>query len=103
MKIETDDDRLILIAAFRYALGRHSYIPSVVAGVLEQCWADLTEHDQRLIKREIAEAIERGHAGMDCDVATWRRVLELPVGPGGQNKAEQKNHNEEETNGNTSN
>ena len=77
MKIETDDDRLILIAALRYALGRHSYIPSVVAGVLEQCWADLTEHDQRLIKREIAEAIERGHAGMDCDVATWRRVLAL--------------------------
>ena len=23
------------------------------------------------------EAIERGHAGMDCDVATWRRVLEI--------------------------
>ena len=60
MKIETDDDRLILIAAFRYALGRCSYMPSVVAGVRAQCWADLTEHDQRLIKRETAEAIERG-------------------------------------------
>ena len=77
MKIETDDDRLILIAAFRYALGRMSYMPSVVAGVLTQCWPDLTEHDQRLIRREIAEAIERGHAGMSCDVATWRRVLAL--------------------------
>ena len=77
MKIETDDDRLILIAAFRYALGRCSYMPSVVAEALAQCWPDLTEHDQRLIKREIAEAIERGHAGMDCDVATWRRVLAL--------------------------
>ena len=77
MNIETDDDRLILIAAFRYALGRHSYIPSVVAGVLEQCWDDLTGRDQRLIKREIADAIERGHAGMSCDVATWRRVLAL--------------------------
>ena len=81
MKIETDDDRLILIAAFRYALGRMSYMPSVVAGAIEQCWAELTEHDQRLIKREIDEAIERGHAGMDCDIATWRRVLELPVAP----------------------
>ena len=77
MKIETDDDRLILIAAFRYALGRCSYMPSVVAGVITQCWADLTEHDQRLITREITEAIERKHAGMDCDVATWRRVLAL--------------------------
>ncbi|MFA7031919.1 MAG: hypothetical protein WC153_06695 [Candidatus Methanomethylophilaceae archaeon] len=77
MKIETDDDRLVLISAFRYALGRCSYMPSVVAGVLAQCWDDLTEHDQRMIKREIAEAIEQGHAGMDCDVATWRRVLAL--------------------------
>ena len=81
MKIETDDDRLILIAAFRYALGRCSYMPSVVAGAITQCWACLTEYDQRLIKREITDAIERGHAGMDCDVATWRRVLELPVAP----------------------
>ena len=77
MKIETDDDRLILIAAFRYALGRMSYMPSVVAGVITQCWSSLTEHDQRLIAREITDAIERGHAGMDCDVATWRRVLAL--------------------------
>ena len=77
MKIESDDDRLVLISAFRYALGRCSYMPSVVAGVLAQCWADLTEHDQRLIKREIAEAIERGHAGMACDVATWRRILAI--------------------------
>ena len=77
MKIETDDDRQILIAAFRYALGRCGYMPSVVAGVLTQCWPDLTEHDQLLIKREIAEAMERGYAGMDCDVASWRRVLAL--------------------------
>ena len=77
MKIESDDDRLILIAAFRYALGRCSYMPSVVAGVLEQCWDYLTGRDQRLIKREIADAVERGHAGMDCDVAIWRRVLAL--------------------------
>ena len=77
MKIETDDDRLILIAAFRYALGRCSYMPSVVAGAITQCWPSLTEHDQRLIRREIAEAIERGHAGMSCDVATWRRILAL--------------------------
>lgn len=75
MKIETDDDRLILIAAFRYALGQCNYMPSVVAGAITQCWPDLTRYNQRLIRREIAEAIERGHAGMSCDVATWRRVL----------------------------
>ena len=77
MKIETDDDRLVLIAAFRYALGRMSYMPSVVAWVIRGCWNDLPEHDRKLIKREIAEAIDRGHAGMACDVNTWRGVLEM--------------------------
>ena len=88
MKIGNDDDRLILIAAFRYALGRMTYMPSVVAGFIEQCWRELTEHDQRLIQSEISEAIERGHAGMDFDVATWRRVLKLPVGAEGPDKAQ---------------
>ena len=77
MKIETDDDRMILIAAFRYALGQCNYMPSVVAGAITQCWPDLTKYNQRLIKREIAEAIERGHAGTSRNVATWRRVLAI--------------------------
>ena len=77
MKITTDDDRLILIAATRYALGRCTYMPRVVADTLAHCWADLTESDRKLIKRELAEAIERGHAGHECDVATWRGVLAL--------------------------
>ena len=77
MKIESDDDRMILIAAFRYALGQCNYMPSVVAGAITQCWPDLTKYNQRLIKREIAEAIERGHAGTSRNVATWRRVLAI--------------------------
>lgn len=77
MIITDDDDRLVLIAAFRYACGRMSYMPSVIAGKIRQCWPDLSEHDRQLIKREITEAIDRGHAGMDCDIATWRGILEL--------------------------
>lgn len=77
MKIETDDDRVVLIAAFRYALGRTSYMPSVVAGAIRGCWNDLSAHDRKLIRSEIAEAIDRGHAGMNCDVNTWRGVLEM--------------------------
>ena len=77
MKIENDDDRLILIAAFRYALGRMTYMPSVVAGAIESCWPELTEHDRKLFQNEINEAIEWGHVGMQCDAATWGRILEL--------------------------
>lgn len=77
MKIETDDDRLILIAAFSYALGRMSCIPSVVAEVIRGCWSDLTNSDKMLIKREIKEAVDRGSAGMSCDVNAWNKILEL--------------------------
>ena len=77
MKIETDDDRLVLLSAFRYALGRKTYIPSVIADQIKSCWIDLTESDRNLIKREISEAIERGHAGHKCDVDRWNEILLL--------------------------
>lgn len=78
MKIETDDDRLTLIAAFRYALGRMTYMPSVIASQIESCWNDLTQADRGLFRREIKEAIDRGHAGHPCDVRRWKKILELP-------------------------
>jgi len=79
MKIESDDDRLILIAAFRYALGRASYMPAVVAEQIAASWNDMTEYDRKLFHGEIREAIDRGCAGMSCDVATWQRILDLPL------------------------
>lgn len=77
MKIETDDDRLVLIAAFRYALGRMTYMPSVISGQVKACWSELTASDRNLIKREISEAIERGCAGHKCDIDRWGEILLL--------------------------
>lgn len=77
MKIEDDNDRLVLIAAFRYALGRMTYMPSVICKVLQDNWKDLTESDRKLIQREIQEAIDRNLAGMSCDVNNWKEILNL--------------------------
>jgi hypothetical protein len=67
-------DRLIAIAAFRYALGRMTYMPEHVGNWLIKNRDALPEHDRKLIIREIDEA-ERLHGlGMECDVATWKRV-----------------------------
>ena len=79
MRIEDDDDRLVLICAFRYALGRMTYMPGVIAGAILQVWDDLTKADQQLFHREITEAFDRGMAGMGCDMDTWTSVLALPV------------------------
>ena len=58
MKIENDNDRLILICAFRYALGRMTYIPDVVSEEIINNWNSLSKHDKKLIQKEIKEAID---------------------------------------------
>lgn len=75
MIMNSDDDRLILISAFRYALGRATYMPRVVADEIRRQWPNLSESDRNLFKREIKEAIKAGLAGMDCDVFTWEILL----------------------------
>lgn len=69
-------DRLIAIAAFRYALGRASYIVSHVADWLIANRDQLSVHDRALIAREIDEAAEHNRLGHDCDVRDWQRVRE---------------------------
>lgn len=78
IKIETDLEYFVVIAAFRYALGRRSYAPSIIVSFLVKNWKKLSESDQKLIKKEIKEAIERGRAGDQyCDVPEWERVLNI--------------------------
>jgi len=77
MIIQNDDDRLVLICAFRYALGRMTYVPGVIAEEVKKQWLNLNSGDRELIKREVKEAIDHKAAGMDCDVRTWQQFLEL--------------------------
>jgi hypothetical protein len=76
MKLKHTDET-ILVFAFRYALGRKSAAPGIVADHLIKRWADLAPHSQAQVKEEIATAISRGDAGDPCDVETWQGVLKL--------------------------
>ena len=67
----------ILIFAFRYALGRMSTAPSIMAEEIEKHWNSFTALEQAQIKKEIQVAIDNDRAGMSIDVRTWQRVLEL--------------------------
>lgn len=75
MKLETDDDCLVLIAAFRYSLGRNTYMPSVIREKLMEAWSFLPESDKKLIKKEIKEAIDRNAAGSKYEVKEWKGLL----------------------------
>ena len=61
----------VLISAFRYALGRKSYVTQEIASAITANVANLTREDKQLIVTEITEAIEKDEAGMALDVELW--------------------------------
>jgi hypothetical protein len=71
------DDRILLNCAFRYALGRMTYVVGSIVEQLIKAYPVLNIHDRIRIAKEIEEAINEGHAGWDCDVKEWKRVMYL--------------------------
>ena len=70
----------IIFYAFRYALGRKTYVVSEVVDYLIENWKELSNTTQFLIQTEIRIAIERKEAGMNMDVKQWKKLLKLPKG-----------------------
>lgn len=81
---------LMAIAAFRYCLGRKSYIVEDCGDWLIQQWDEIRPNAQHVIERDLREAIQRDdehrrnwagtdHAplGMDMDRAVWLNVLAM--------------------------
>ena len=65
----------ILHCAFRYALGRSTYVTGFVADAVLHAWPQMTDTQRRMIQTEIAEAITKGRAGQDTDIREWQRIL----------------------------
>lgn len=73
-KLHCDD--LMVIAAFRYCLGRRSYIVGACVAWILALWPKLTDNTTNLIVHEINEAAKRdGGLGMSFDVQDWARIL----------------------------
>lgn len=72
MKFKEPD--IILLSAFRYALGRSTYITKVVSDEIKRNWEYLSPNDQKQIKIEIECA---GNLGMSVDMQFWNKILEL--------------------------
>ena len=73
-KIDDSDLSILLVFAFRYALGRMSTAPSIVSGLLRRFAEFLSPEQRGQICRDIAKAIDAGHAGHQCDVAVWQDI-----------------------------
>ena len=84
-------DDLMAVAAFRYSLGRMTYIVSDCADWLIEQWPNIAENARKVIQRELEEAFKRDDEfrdwpsssrdcrtlGHDCDRAQWEKVRRL--------------------------
>ena len=78
------DTQLLYIAAFRYALGRSTYMVPAIAGAIRESRNLLTDETARLMAREIVEC---KNLGMECDARTWWDLAEFLL-EGGSNENE---------------
>lgn len=74
LKLNRMDFRLLILSAFRYALGRMTYIVPVVANVIRESKDKLDSQAIDLIIQEIEDAEKRGGLGMECDIDVWLRL-----------------------------
>lgn len=72
-----DDFNVLAFNAFRYALGRKTYVTAEVSDILIRRQDDLDPHVQDMIAEEIEIAIKRNRAGMPCDVDEWQKLLNV--------------------------
>lgn len=72
-----ENDEWIIVSAFRYCLGRMTYIVSMMVEYLINVWDRLSQNTKDLILKEIKLAIEEGRAGSDIDVKEWEKILKL--------------------------
>lgn len=74
------NEEIVLICAFRYALGRSTYVVSSVIDEIIGNWSGLSRGAQLLIKNEIETAIRQNAAGEEADIEDWQRIrMYLPI------------------------
>lgn len=70
---------ILLFCAFRYALGRRTYVVGTIAGIIRENWNHMPISRRAMFKKEIREAVEKGWAGSELiDVPEWKSILALP-------------------------
>lgn len=73
----------VLVCAVRYALGRRTYMPSMVCCVIQYALSDMSDRDICCIERDIIEQGERFKGddtykpyGDDIDKIEWMKLLD---------------------------
>jgi len=67
----------IIFYAFRYALGRKTYVVSDVCNYLYQNWSQLNEQTQETIIKEIKKYLKSEEDRFSDINITWQRLLNV--------------------------
>lgn len=67
-------DEFVLLAAVRYALGRHTYAVGLVIDEAKAAWRDLSDQGRGNITRDVREHVERGD-DWPFDLDSWRGLV----------------------------
>lgn len=80
INIRDDDFQDLCVCAFRYGLGRRTYITSALSNLLIRHSDKLNKYTRILIVKEIKEAIYKSNAGMEMDEQCWIELLNCLIG-----------------------
>ena len=70
---------ILMVCAFRYALGRQTYVVGSICDILKANWENMPTSRREFFKNEIREAVNKGWAGSELiDVPQWNSILALP-------------------------
>lgn len=61
----------LMLSSFDYALGRATYMPSVIASILGTTAAWLSKPQRDYVASTIRERVDKHTAGWECDERTW--------------------------------
>lgn len=78
MRMNILEEQLMLMFAFRYALGRQSTAPSTVVEIIERNWDIIPKGDEIQMRKEI-QAYEKMFGLSDIDKPTWWKIVNKVV------------------------
>jgi hypothetical protein len=70
---------IILFCAFRYALGRRTYVVGTVINAIISEWDHMPDVTRQKFISEIKDAISKDQAGDKWDAEDWTRILKLDL------------------------
>jgi len=72
---QSTEDQIMSLAAFRYCLGRKTYIVGICIGWIKKHWKQFSNNTKSVMLRDIIEAYLGNLTGMKMDTISWIELL----------------------------